>query len=296
MRLEIILSPRELRFSVPINYNYLIFNSLLNILNSSPVKFHTWFADDGKSNRILHHNKLFTFSKLLCPNSKVSQTSYTGFGDVKLLFSAPFEDDIAPLIITTLKNVGLIKLYNRYQSAEFNIKSIKQLPEPDFEKEAKFIMLSPTVVSKLMFHNGNKILHFYRINESETEGAIAYNLRKKYEIIHKAKFNGAIEVKFDYNYVQAKGGAEGVSKLITIREGAPDEFKIKGFIAPISLKSEPEILRIAYQCGIGELNCLGLGMVEVVSENKKIKRKFTGLTKSTLNQTHHLEKMECIPV
>lgn len=291
MRLEFLLSPKELRFSIPINYNYLLFSSIASILYYSPVKFHSWISDNQKSIRILPNNKLFTFSKMLCPNSKVTQSSYSGFGDVKLLFSAPIEDDLAPIIISTLKSREVLKIENYNGYSEFYFKSIKQLPEPEFEYERKFVMLSPTVISKVMFSNGNKILHFYRINESETAGAIAYNLRRKYEIIHKAQFKGRIDIEFDSEYVETKGGSEGVSKLVTIREGTVEEYKLKGFIAPVTIRSEPEILRIAYQCGIGEFNCLGLGMLETVLEKPK--------KKIDIYENHSVrrkEKMECIPV
>ncbi len=286
-----LLSPKELRFSIPINYNYLLFSSIASILYYSPVKFHTWISDNQKSIRILPNNKLFTFSKMLCPNSKVTQSSYSGFGDVKLLFSAPIEDDLAPMIISTLKSREVLKIENYNGYSEFYFKSIKQLPEPEFENERKFVMLSPTVISKVMFSNGNKILHFYRINESETAGAIAYNLRRKYEIIHKAQFKGRIDIEFDSEYVETKGGSEGVSKLVTIREGSVEEYKLKGFIAPVTIRSEPEILRVAYQCGIGEFNCLGLGMLETVLEKPK--------KKIDIYENHSIrrkEKMECIPV
>ncbi len=291
MRLEFILNPKELRFSIPINYNYLLFSSIVNILYYSPVKFHPWVSDNQKATRILPNNKLFTFSKLICPNSKVSQTSYSGFGDVKLLFSAPIEDDLAPVIISTFKSREVLKIENYNGYSEFYFKSIKQLPEPEFEDERKFVMLSPTIISKVMFSNGNKILHFYRINESETAGAIAYNLRRKYEIIHKAQYKGRIEVEFDSEYVEIKGGSEGVSKLVTIREGSDEEYKLKGFIAPVTIRSEPEILRIAYQCGIGEFNCLGLGMLETVLAKSKKKSEFF-----ENNSVKSKEKVECIPV
>jgi len=294
MRFELILSPKELRFSVPINYNYLLYSALLNILHSSQLRLPNFVGDSFKSNHILHVNKLFSFSKLLCPNSKVTQTSYSGFGDLKLLLSFPLEDDFAPIITNVFKSKGVIKLLQNDSNAEFKIKSIRQLPEPEFSYEQKFVMLAPTAVSKIMFHNGYKILHFYRVHETETEGAIAYNLRKKYELLYNAKFSGTIEVKFDQKYIRTKGGSEGVSKLITIREGRSDEFKIKGFIAPITIKSDPEILRIAYQCGIGEFNCLGLGMLEIVSTEKK-QSQFEQNKNNIFIKEREFSSMECIP-
>lgn len=294
MRLELILSPKELRFSVPINYNYLLYSALLNILHSSQLRLPNFVGDSFKSNHILPINKLFSFSKLLCPNSKVTQTSFTGFGDVKLLLTFPLEDDYAPIITNAFKAYGILRLIQNYNNAEFKIKSIRQLPEPEFNSEEKFVMLAPTAVSKTMFQNGYKIIHFYRVHETETEGAIAYNLRKKYELLYKAKYNGTIEVKFDQNYIKSKGGSEQVSKLITIREGRKDEFKIKGFIAPVSIKSDPEIIRIAYQCGIGEFNCLGLGMLEVVSAEKR-NTKFNEISKENLFKEKEFINMECIP-
>lgn len=269
MRLEIKMAAKELKFAIPINYNYLISLSLNRIFCNSSRNFSKWLIDDIYRHRNDGASKLFTFSKLINNSAKIDSNTLSGFGETRLIFSAPIEDDIAPMFIESLKSTKSLQIESALSNIEFYFKSITQLPEPEFGDEQKFVMLSPTTMSKMNYAKGLKIIHFFRIDENEAEGAIAYNLRKKYELLTGSKFQGNIEVKFDKKYIETKGGSDGVSKLITIREGTESEFKIKGFIAPLTIKSSPEILKIAYQCGIGERNSLGMGMLETVNSAKR---------------------------
>lgn len=265
MRLEIILSPKGLKFSIPVNYNYLIYTSLNSIFNNGNGNFDSWMLNDICRYKIAESSKMFTFSKLLNTKVRVVDHTMSGYGDCKLLFSAPIEEDLAPLFIDSLWKSKGVDIPNESEPVKFAFKSIKQLPEPDFENAERFVMLSPTTISKQNIKTDDHFIHFHRINEDDTEGAIAYNLRKKYEAVHETQYRGELDVSFDNDYINYKGGAESVSKLITIRQGKPNEFKIKGFVAPLVIKGSPEILKIAYQCGIGERNTLGFGMLETTS-------------------------------
>ncbi len=54
------------------------------------------------------------------------------------------------------------------------------------------------------------------------------------------------------------------SKLIVIKEGMPEETKRKAFESYLTLTGSTELMRTAWECGLGEENSMGFGMVEVV--------------------------------
>jgi CRISPR-associated endoribonuclease Cas6 len=53
-----------------------------------------------------------------------------------------------------------------------------------------------------------------------------------------------------------------VQKLITLKEGRSDETKIKGTLAPFRLRAPRELMEVGYECGFGEKNSMGFGMVK----------------------------------
>ncbi len=74
------------------------------------------------------------------------------------------------------------------------------------------------------------------------------------------------EMKFevDKDYVVRRGGENNVSKLIRIKKGEPEETNARGFIAPFVLSGSLELIKLAYQCGIGEKNSMRFGMFEAI--------------------------------
>ena len=54
---------------------------------------------------------------------------------------------------------------------------------------------------------------------------------------------------------------------MTIKEGhKTEETKIVGFEVPFTLQGSTKLMEIAYECGIGEKNSLGFGMIEKVEQ------------------------------
>ena len=96
-----------------------------------------------------------------------------------------------------------------------------------------------------------------RISEPDGEG------RKIYDSLGKFVF-------------QSNGKAR--SKLITIKQGTPEETKVKGYLYEFTVEGPPELIRMGYYAGFGEKNSLGFGCVEIISE---------GYNKLNTNETGH---------
>jgi len=90
------------------------------------------------------------------------------------------------------------------------------------------------------------------------------NLCRKYEALFGSRLDaGRAHFRFtlDQDYADRKNGK--IQKLITIKEGRPDETKVKGLLAPFRLEAPVELMEIGYECGFGERNSQGFGMVKV---------------------------------
>jgi len=98
------------------------------------------------------------------------------------------------------------------------------------------------------------------------------NLLAKYEIIFgRLPEDDRLEFVIDADYLARRGGPEKVSKLITIKEGTAEETRIKAFECPFTLTGNPELMGVAWECGVGDHNSMGCGMVEeaAIRQNKR---------------------------
>jgi len=263
MRLEITMNYEDNRFEIPINYNYLFYKALNTILRSGNYYWQDIMYEDICCHRLDEESKLYTFSKFLNPKVFVSGSLLSGYGESKLYFSAPVQNkQLIGKLVQSLNHNNIIYIEYDNKMIEFEIQNVNCLDEPIFRNVERFVMLSPTTVSKVRYVNNEKLIQYLKATDEETPRVLAYNLRKKYELIFKKKYNGTLDIKLDANYINFKGGAEGVSKLITIFENSSKETRIKSFITPLTIIGRSEIISVAYQCGIGEHNSLGMGMIE----------------------------------
>lgn len=266
MRVKIIIEPRKREFEIPINYNYPLGSALYRLFFESSPEFSRWLHDEGFVSRDGKKMKLFTFSKLFISKAEVSNESIKGSGRCWFLFSSPFDFSIVTSLIEGIINRRKLVIANRVVGSEFRIKSIEKVAEPVFNEEMDYLMLSPTVASTMVEKDGKLVEHYYRADENGVEENLAINLKKKYEIVNKEEYRGKLKIALDKEYIKRKGGAEKISKLITVLEGREGETRVKGFVCPVKIKGEAKIQRIGYECGIGRKNSIGFGMLEVVNQ------------------------------
>ncbi|MBD3338104.1 MAG: CRISPR-associated endoribonuclease Cas6, partial [Candidatus Lokiarchaeota archaeon] len=144
--------------------------------------------------------------------------------------------------------------------------SVETSVPPDFQSPQKFKCLSPIVVSGKHFHDGREHEYFLRGDDENLSAAIRKNLIHKFHLVHqKAPENDALEFSLDPDYVRRKGGVGKISKLITIKENhAAEATHIKAFESLFYLDGSTELMQIAWECGIGQRNSMGFGMIGVI--------------------------------
>jgi len=264
MRLKLTLSQEKTIETLPINTGYLIASAIYNTLGKSSQDYATWLHNQGYSE--IHHPrnfKFFTFSNLDIPireirgNQLISKSRQCSF-----LISSPKEDFLQNLV-SGLFHEGSLRL----GPAVFQKKLIETLPEPEFKPEMSFLMLSPTTLSiQEIDAQGKHLKHFLRPNDPRVPGLMKQNLIHKYETLYEKPYaNGDAEFKFefkdDYLQRQLKKG-KGIEKLITIAEGTRKETKVKAILCPFTIQADPELIQVGYDCGFGNNNAMGFGMVK----------------------------------
>lgn len=145
----------------------------------------------------------------------------------------------------------------------FRVETVKKLDPLELGDDMQFIMLSPLVCSTK--REGDKYLRFLLPGDEDFERVMLENLLGKYEALYGHAFEGSAELQFEVSeeYLERKNGK--ITKLVTLKEGSPDETKVRGTLAPFRLCVPKELVEVGYYCGFGGLNAQGFGMVKVGS-------------------------------
>lgn len=264
MRLELTLRPTKDKYTIPINYHYPLSSVFYRIFSYGSPEFATWLHDNGYINQRGKPLKLFNFSKIFFSQYEVEGNIIYASGPIKVIFSSPLVDSIVSAFIDGILKTRSITISNNEHGTKFKIHNVIKIPQPYFIPNMKYIALNPIVSSIVKISDdGNKRIHFFRPDDENLIHQLKKNLLGKYLLVHNEKYDGLIHIKLDGQYINKVGGYTKITKLITIKEGTTEEIKVKGFECPIEISACAKMQKIVYDCGLGEKNSLGFGMVDI---------------------------------
>jgi CRISPR-associated endoribonuclease Cas6 len=193
--------------------------------------------------------KLFTFSRIL---GEYSIDKRKGL----IAFSSPFSLVVSSAMKDFIEEVAqeLIRKESARIASEnvfFNSVEVSSL---DIDKEKlKIKMLSPvTIYSTLSHADGRKKTYYYSPFEDEFSRLISENARKKFKAFYKKEPRGEIKV----TPLKVNSGNQ---KIMSYKETI-----IKGWTGIYELSGDRELMKLAYDAGLGGKNSQGFGCFEVV--------------------------------
>ena len=260
MRITLELSHRKPTVTLPVNNSYLISSLIYNIVDKSSSEYAERLHAKGYrlANRAF---KLFTFSPLY-PGKRQkwvmhdNGTMTTGESLLHLTVSSPKAEFIEHLVIGLMQEpfiwIGKERL---------RVETVRTLDPPEFSGDICFLMLSPLVCTTK--REPEKYPQYHFPGDEAFERVLLENLCRKYQVLHGRPFafkSEPFSFTIDQDYVERMNGK--VQRLITLKEGRSDETKIKGTLAPFRLQAPKELIEVGYDCGFGEKNSQGFGMVK----------------------------------
>ncbi|SNX53170.1 CRISPR-associated endoribonuclease Cas6 [Thermoanaerobacterium sp. RBIITD] len=250
MRIKLTLLPEKDK-SLNLNYNYFISSWIYHILKNSNLEYAEKLHEEGYKygSKIF---KLFTFSQLRCKNVQVDRENIKFMDNTYLFISSPKAEFLVNFVKQLVNESYLI-----IQDYKFEIKLVETLKEPDFKEVNKFICLSPVISSTAKMKNGKKVPWNLSINDEAFVDNIKSNIIEKYFVLNNTlPDNLSINIEFDQEYISKhpKG------KLINFKN-----IPVKGYMAPFIMSGNKELIKVAYNCGIGEKNSAGFGMIEIIN-------------------------------
>ncbi|ADG13896.1 CRISPR-associated protein Cas6 [Methanocaldococcus infernus ME] len=234
MRVKVSLSADE-PFKISFNHQYYLASAIYNIVKEGNPNF-------AEKLHKIRDFKFYTFSTLKLPR-RVIYKDYLESYDGKAYFyvSSPNKEFIE-CFVNGLFEKGRIRVGNII----FHIERISLLESP---KEFKILKtLSPIYLKTKVEEDGRLKTKDLLPTHSKFYENLKKNLKRKYEKYFNKECNLDFDfeiLKFKPKRVKIKGGYLTCSDLV---------FKVWG---------DYELIKFGYDCGFGEKNSLGFGMVEV---------------------------------
>lgn len=259
MRLRVgIMLDREV--SMPINHQHLLQGVVYRFLERADSGYAQFLHSEGYAASLDDHEhrrfKLFVFSPLRARRRRADGILLRmGPGPVEWLISSPI-DKFLTEFATGLLSEGFLAAGR----LELPITQVETLPAPDLEKTDRFTCLSPIVASVSgesppMRAGGMPTPEYLRPDDPRLSERVRCNLIAKHLAIYgKTPFDDRLILEFDAEYLARCKG----TRLIDFKG-----IRIAGAFAPFRMSGSPELMRVGYECGLGEKNSGGFGMVEV---------------------------------
>jgi len=242
---------REKDALLPVAHNHLVQALIYSNIDEKLANFlHEEGFVVGK-----RHFKLFTFSRLSGKVKFISKLKKfkieSPFG---LVISSPVESFLPSLAENFIKSEEL-----NLNGEQIFVESINVLPAPKLGSEVTIKMLSPmTAYSTLQTSDGKKKTYFYSPLEQEFSELLKENLKKKHKALYKSESNG---LSFSIEPI----GINSKHQKIVEYKGTI----IKGWMGKYKIKGSPELLKLAYDTGLGAKNSQGLGCFDVINNGGK---------------------------
>lgn len=239
MRLKITLKGND-NLKIPYNYNYSLSSLIYNKI-----------ADSNLAKKIHSSSsfKFFTFSQLYIYQKKFNENSIIAKdGIISFYLSSPSG--------TLIKNFaqGFLKNEVEFLNKKMNVMNVEMLKTPDFDNKTTFNTISPIIIRSKREINGEIKIWDLPPSDDFFRG-IESNLIKKY-----CTFNKIDNIDNHINICSEMANVK--RKRISINKGLKTTYH-RAYMLDLILEGDVDLIKFAYDAGLGEKNSMGFGMVEL---------------------------------
>ncbi len=258
MRFKITLTPQNSSV-IPINYQYELSSWIYKRIYSADNKLGSWLHKIGYQQNGKKKFRLFTFSNLFIPKYEIHNDRLKiNSREVKFIVSF-LPQDIPITFITGLFEKQEFSIGDKFGKANFNVKMIEKLQEPEFKEEMRFKCISSILVSE---KSGNRYAKYISPESDIYSKRLKQNLLRKIESFEKHhKISLGINTKRAFEF-ELK--TKPKSNLITIKAHTPYQSKLRGYKFDFKIKAQKELLKVGYYAGFGEKNAIGFGCCKII--------------------------------
>ena len=242
MRLKINLSSSNRNYLIPYNYNHILSAIIYRKIADLDLAAKLHFSKDFK---------FFTFSQIYFSDWKRTKKGIIS-KDGKLYFyiSSPNEQLIKSLVEGHLESTEV-----DFKGKKLLVEQIELLKSPSFKENMKLKTMFPASASIKREIDGKLKIWDLRPGDERFYESVQKNLVNKYTSFY-GDYDGDRWVRIKPNMKTAK------RRRIEIK----GDFH-RGYMMEFEMEADPRLVEFAYECGLGERNSMGFGMVDTI-QNK----------------------------
>jgi len=231
---------------IRLDWNYLpaLQRVIYYLIKTVTPEFATFLHDHGfiASKRRF---KLFNYSPLFADRVKTSPKGIVFTPPISWIISSPVDE-----FIDSLLNAMLSRRYITFQRKVLILDQLVRVEQPHFGHTAKFVTLSPVVVSTGELRGDKLYKIFLHPHDPRFNRIVVDNVKNKFESLYGVRIEQPIDIKF--THVER-------SKLYTYKG-----VNIKGWLGELYITAPPNIINFIYNVGVGENNSLGFGCLDYI--------------------------------
>ena len=237
MRLKITLAFGNGEYRIPFNYNYQLSSLIYRKIADLDLANELHISSDFK---------FFTFSQIYIPRRRITKNGIIS-RDGKLHFYISSPNDY---LIQSMVEAYLEDLEVTFRGDRLQVHEVELLKKPEFKKSAEFKTMSP-VMARIKRDD-----RIWDLNPGDLQfyTALQKNLLNKYRAFH-GSYNGDEYLKIAPDMGSVK------RKRITIKKDGLETYH-RAYQMRFMAEGDPRLLEFMYDCGLGEKNSMGFGMVE----------------------------------
>lgn len=259
---------------VPLNYQYPLSAWMYKTFTQADRHFAHWLHEHGYAFNGNRKFKLFTFSWLTTPNAQMLKRQ----GALKVRpgnnhFYVSFHmEEAASHFISGLFREQELVIAGPGTKGSFTVSRVERMPDPVFENgTAVFQCLSPVNVSKPREENGKLRAQYIDPHHPEYSELLHANLLRRYAAKNKSLvgmmadglgFEALADFPFDTSHWKFELLNKPQKRGQKIKEGTPKQTQVIGYSYRFKLEAPRELLKFAWDAGIGEKGSLGFGCVD----------------------------------
>ncbi|BFN36337.1 CRISPR-associated endoribonuclease Cas6 [Fidelibacter multiformis] len=260
MLLRLILAPQVPNYSIPINVN----TQVRHLIRLATRTFHRHCDEKIIRERRWQSFDTYTFSQLHIPNRKINENRIMGGEEPTTLYISSPDIQFIKCLDKVFKEWEVIQI----QTTRFTLVRTEFEETPELEEVPHFTCLSPAAITR---PQKSKAFMFILPMDYDMNHYLTQAMHRRYEAYYGETLEKPfLKVEFDPDYVLRKKSK--ITKLINIHKYEDLGFlKVKSFFSPLVLRGTPELVRFAYEAGLGEFTDYGFGMLQHVVPDKYVK-------------------------
>jgi CRISPR-associated endoribonuclease Cas6 len=238
MRLKISLTSPRGNYLIPYNYNHILSAIIYRKISDLDLAAKLHFSKDFK---------FFTFSQIYFSKWKLTKQGIVSLdGKLSFYISSPNDHLIKSLVEGHLENSQV-----DFKGNKLLVENIELLKKPEFKSKMKMKTMSPVAASIKREIDGKLKIWDLGPGDERFYESVQKNLINKYVSFY-GDYNGDKWVRIKPNMKTAK------RRRIEIK----GDFH-RGYMMEFGIETDPSLIEFAYDCGLGEKNSMGFGMIEV---------------------------------